>query len=941
MLGEDFQHSNREKHCSSDTGHQLDIPTSRDSKTDAGIEINNPPSNFINGSISPNSSGKATDNDCAFHEQPGETIDNGDSSYKNVSQTSTDKTSSVYGKTCGEEGSPPETKSQSRGGAQDNTFSVDQQNVGHVDFKFQNENFQTHHFQSPSPYSFTSILPGIPTPQFPHQTLHQQDRHPASFGADHRLFSAGSHHAPCHNGGTNYDLSQSSFGGNQFGNVTGEGGDNKHMINNVAGYNHSNFNSQHLYNQQHQLEMKKEGNYHTEMHTPPFFNDSTPGTLGTQQHDLDAPSSNSLAHIPSPTSYHPFIPNHPGSVGHGGMYDHDDESDGCSPTNPAHYPPPAGIQHFTTGCASGRASAYLCNRQLWRKFHHHKTEMIITKQGRRMFPQLVFKLTGLDPTTQYNVFVDMVLCDPNQWKFQCGKWVPCGQAENIPKVSNIYLHPDSPSQGVHWMHQDIVFSKLKLTNHRGKDNGFVILNSMHKYQPRIHVLELNDRRSLQTYSFPETQFFAVTAYQNTDVTQLKIDYNPFAKGFRDNFDNLSARDFSILNGARNKNGPVQKNACPAPVVNAANLPVSGGYAANDPHHPGHYLSPFRHNQLQDQHNLSNSSFQHQSHYNLPHQHHQMPQLRSPVPLPTYHHPAPMPSISGNFGHGSSENHEENPRPIGGNFRLPKPDETAFKLVGNASHVGRPSIVPISPPDSSTPSSSSLPIPVPTSLLLSDMASNLQQPERMSPFQSQSKTIHYRSSSNDDLTSSGGVSSPPEIPDMASESSASNCPEGSKLMERTDLSWLNTPPSSDGSPEAKTQSQEVGVPAKRQKISDSQQVSPCDSPLPSDTVPGVSNAAVSSSNTSYEFTSTADGGLSLNANCATSDRGDSAHRGVTTHPHLSEPQQVIPHYGTFYFQQGFPALTSQPPPVARGVSFSQQPYPAHSSMIYYGQNFQNS
>ena len=31
----------------------------------------------------------------------------------------------------------------------------------------------------------------------------------------------------------------------------------------------------------------------------------------------------------------------------------------------------------------------------------------------------------------------------------------------------------------------------------------------------------------------ETQFIAVTAYQNTDITQLKIDNNPFAKGFRD------------------------------------------------------------------------------------------------------------------------------------------------------------------------------------------------------------------------------------------------------------------------------------------------------------------------------------------------------------------------------------------------------------------------
>ena len=45
---------------------------------------------------------------------------------------------------------------------------------------------------------------------------------------------------------------------------------------------------------------------------------------------------------------------------------------------------------------------------------------------------------------------------------------------------------------------------------------------MHKYQPRIHVIEVggspHEQRNLQTHSFPETQFIAVTAYQNTDVS---------------------------------------------------------------------------------------------------------------------------------------------------------------------------------------------------------------------------------------------------------------------------------------------------------------------------------------------------------------------------------------------------------------------------------------
>ena len=38
---------------------------------------------------------------------------------------------------------------------------------------------------------------------------------------------------------------------------------------------------------------------------------------------------------------------------------------------------------------------------------------------------------------------------------------------------------------------------------------------------------------LITIPIQDTEFVAVTAYQNSRITQLKIDNNPFAKGFRD------------------------------------------------------------------------------------------------------------------------------------------------------------------------------------------------------------------------------------------------------------------------------------------------------------------------------------------------------------------------------------------------------------------------
>ena len=57
---------------------------------------------------------------------------------------------------------------------------------------------------------------------------------------------------------------------------------------------------------------------------------------------------------------------------------------------------------------------------------------------------------------------------------------------------------------------------------------------MHKYEPRVHLLRVGcDPGHPVTYPFPETQFIAVTAYQNEEVTSLKIKYNPFAKAFLD------------------------------------------------------------------------------------------------------------------------------------------------------------------------------------------------------------------------------------------------------------------------------------------------------------------------------------------------------------------------------------------------------------------------
>ena len=82
---------------------------------------------------------------------------------------------------------------------------------------------------------------------------------------------------------------------------------------------------------------------------------------------------------------------------------------------------------------------------------------------------------------------------------------------------------------------------------------------MHKYQPRFHLVQASSITHLafspvKTIIFPETEFIAVTAYQNERITQLKIENNPFAKGFRDNgqIRKDKKRSAAVLNAKRKK-----------------------------------------------------------------------------------------------------------------------------------------------------------------------------------------------------------------------------------------------------------------------------------------------------------------------------------------------------------------------------------------------------
>lgn len=182
---------------------------------------------------------------------------------------------------------------------------------------------------------------------------------------------------------------------------------------------------------------------------------------------------------------------------------------------------------LVSSISSSFAEAKLEDPELWRAFSNQTNEMIVTKSGRRMFPVIKISISNLDPRAMYSIAIEFVQMESHRWKYVNGEWAPGGKSEPSSSKS-LYVHPESPNFGAHWMKDPITFSKAKLTNKPTNQPGQVVLNSLHKYQPKIHVIKVStddkpfQRGRIDTFQFSETQFIAVTAYQNENVSTTMI-----------------------------------------------------------------------------------------------------------------------------------------------------------------------------------------------------------------------------------------------------------------------------------------------------------------------------------------------------------------------------------------------------------------------------------
>ncbi|CAG5866968.1 unnamed protein product [Menidia menidia] len=217
----------------------------------------------------------------------------------------------------------------------------------------------------------------------------------------------------------------------------------------------------------------------------------------------------------------------------------------------------------------------LDNNSMWKEFYSRKTEMILTKEGNRMFPYCRFRISCLQPAKKYSLIMDIQPLDHCQYKWTGEKWQVSRKAECHMK-SPLFAHPDSPATGQHWMQSPVSFYRLKLTNNISDQDGNIILHPNHRYLPQLYLVQtekaieditLNDS-SVLTFSFPQTEFMAVTAYQNPQFAQLKVKYNPFAKGLKEDGCNSwglklkpnSSKDLNKDGGSKiNDQHPVKKS----------------------------------------------------------------------------------------------------------------------------------------------------------------------------------------------------------------------------------------------------------------------------------------------------------------------------------------------------------------------------------------------
>jgi brachyury protein len=138
------------------------------------------------------------------------------------------------------------------------------------------------------------------------------------------------------------------------------------------------------------------------------------------------------------------------------------------------------------------------------------------------------RLSGLEETALYTIQLEFRLSDGYKYRFVNGEWKtsPRNDSCRTAQPAIVHKHADSPNFGHHWTKETVSFNKLKLTNNENTRNAdAVFLRSLNKYDPIIQIYKhdkknFDDKVLVFSKLFKETQFIAVTAYQNEQVNSI-------------------------------------------------------------------------------------------------------------------------------------------------------------------------------------------------------------------------------------------------------------------------------------------------------------------------------------------------------------------------------------------------------------------------------------
>ncbi|CAO4363461.1 unnamed protein product [Caenorhabditis nigoni] len=101
-------------------------------------------------------------------------------------------------------------------------------------------------------------------------------------------------------------------------------------------------------------------------------------------------------------------------------------------------------------------------------------------------------------------------------------------------------HSNGILTGEQWMADTICFESVRLTNDPNlKTPNHICVQSMHKWRPVVTIRKVSSEQQEEGFEkefrLEETCFIAVTVYHNRDLVDLKIDNNPMAAAYREQY----------------------------------------------------------------------------------------------------------------------------------------------------------------------------------------------------------------------------------------------------------------------------------------------------------------------------------------------------------------------------------------------------------------------